>query len=148
MHGDWWRCLQEGFTVALTSLGHPHLTPSPKQVPSWIISWSHILGEEKKSRCNRFSSKRYLQGGWCPALTATATGHGESPISLSFATCAAWIPIFHLAGECHNHQATGYSGLRNGGHLDCLSWKLFFTGVTEILINRRRKRAKETVTHT
>jgi len=72
---------------------------------------SSFGGEKKISRCNRFSSERYLQGGWCPALTATAAGHGESQISPSFAICAVWIPIFHLAGECHNHQATGYSGL-------------------------------------
>ena len=108
---------------------------------------STLEGEKKVSRYNRFSSKRYLQGGWCLALAATATRHGESPISLSFAICAAWIPIFHLAGEYHNHQATGYSGLRNGGHSDHLSWKLFFTGGIETLINRGRKYAKERVTH-
>lgn len=75
-----------------------------------------------------------------------STWHGEGLISLSFAICAAQILIFHLAGECHNHQATGYSGLRNGGHSDGLSWKLFFTGVTETLISRGRKGAKEGTT--
>jgi len=82
------------------------------------------------------------------APNGTLTWHGENLISLPFAACAAQIRIFHLAGECHNHQATVYSGLRKGGHVSCLSQKLFFTGVTETPISRGRNCAEEGTTHT
>lgn len=70
-----------------------------------------------------------LQGGTDKLIEVapkgTSSWHGENLISLPFAACAAQIHIFHLAGECHNHQATDNSGLRKGGckssHRSCSS---------------------------
>lgn len=90
MHGDEWRCLQEGFTVALTSPGHQHLTPSPKQVPPGIIPWSHLLGEEK----NQVGVIAFLQRGTYKAADVLLSLQQQLSMETAqfhflFAICAA-----------------------------------------------------------
>lgn len=133
-------------SLNLPETSAPHSKPQTGTILHKPLE-SSLEGEKNIiSGCNCFSSKRYLQGGWCPALTATATRHGESSLLPSFAICAAGIPIFHLAGGCHNHQATGYSGLRNGGHSDHLMEAVLHRGYWNTHQQREKVCKRESLT--
>lgn len=81
-----------GSCLNFSGMSTSHSKPQTS-TPLHHLLESPLEREKKISKCSCFISKRYLEGGWCPALTATAARHGESPVSLPFAICAAWIPI-------------------------------------------------------
>lgn len=142
MPGDAQRCLQEGFTVALNLPG----TSTSHSKPQTSTTLHHPLessleGEEKVGATAVLRRGTYKVADVLLSLQQQP-GKLEAQFHFSFAISAAQIHIFHLARECHNHQATGYSGLRYGGYSDRHSWKLFFTVVTETTSQQRKKVCK------